>query len=75
MININVTIILNMKISNAKIFISIISFIDFVMKHVQFNDVIIYEKQKTANKIENLIAEYQNVFMNKNITMNVFEKQ
>ena len=45
------------------------------MKYVQSNDVIIYEKQETANKIENLIAEYQNIFMNKNIIVNVFEKQ
>ena len=73
MININVSIIFNML--NAKILISAILFIDFIMKHVQFNDVIIYKEQETTNEIENLIAEYQNVFMNKNITMNVFEKQ
>ena len=73
MININVSIILNML--NVEISISTISFIDFVMKHVQFNDVIIYKKQKTANDIKNLVAEYQNVFINKNITINVFKKQ
>ena len=73
MININVSIIFN--ILNIEISISAISFIDLVMKYVQFNDVIIYEEQETANKIENLVAEYQNIFMNKNITMNVFEKQ
>ena len=43
---------------NVEIFVLTISFIEFVMKHVQSNNVIIYEKQKTTNEIENLVAKY-----------------
>ena len=52
-----------------------ISRIDANLKHVRSNDVIIYDQSKTIETIVVLIDEYQNFFVDKNITIDISKKK
>lgn len=52
-----------------------ISQINSIMKHACFNKVIVYDFSKTVNFLTVLIDEYQNFFIDKNITMNISKKK
>ena len=45
------------------------------MKHVCFNDVIVYDFSKAIDSLTILIDEYQNFFIDKNTTMNISKKK
>ena len=49
--------------------------INSVMKHVCFNNVIVYNFSKTIDSLTVLIDEYQDFFIDKSITMNISKKK
>ena len=51
------------------------STIDSKLKHVCFNNVIIYEQQEIVNVITILINEYQNLFIDKKTIINILKKK
>ena len=66
-------------INDVKLFlfliISFTSTIDSKLKYICFNNVIIYEQQKVVNIITTLINEYQNLFVDKETTINILKEK
>ena len=65
-------------ISDVKLPFSVINFtltINSKLKHVCFNNVIIYEQQKIVDVIATLIDKYQNLFIDKETTINISKKK
>ena len=52
-----------------------ISQIDSALKHICFNGVTVYDSSKTVNFIAALIKEYQNLFVDKDTTINISKKK
>ena len=49
--------------------------IDSTLKHICFNDVIVYDSSNAIDSIVVLMKKYQNLFVDKNITMNISKKK
>ena len=60
-------------ISSSQLIIFIVSQIDFNLKHVLFNDVIVYEAKMF--ELINLMNSYQNIFRNFDSIVDIFEKK
>ena len=59
--------------SNTQFVVFIMSQIDFNLKHVLFNDVIVYEIEMF--ELINLMNNYQNIFRDFDFTVNIFENE
>lgn len=60
---------------NASLIIVIISTIDSNIKYKIFNKVTIYDISDITSKIQTIVDDYQNVFENKNTTIDISEKK
>ena len=72
-INIEITIVFESFNIAIDLFIDIFQ-INSVMKHICFNKITVYNFSKTINSLAILIDEYQNLFIDKSITMNISKK-
>ena len=73
-VNLNSELISSTQI-NSLFTLNIQIIIDFNLKHIYINDVIIYDDSFVIFVIEAVVNEYQNFFVDKRITVNIFKDQ